>query len=127
MRSPQVLEILALIGIFLVRFGVPLLLSAAVVWWLHRLDTRWSKAAPAVTRVPDDTPATKTADHARIISEPCWVYRACPEERRNQCPAYLNPEVVCWLARLRCDGRLASGCRCCSVFATSHIDAAAAD
>jgi len=126
MPSLQVLEVLALVGIFVVRFGVPLLLSAAVVWWLHRLDARWSKVTPAVTEIPDDAPAEASTGHAQIIGEPCWVYRACPEERRSQCPAYLTPEVACWLARLRCDGRLTSNCRCCSVFATSHVNTTAA-
>ncbi len=128
MQDPQLLSALAVLGIFMVRFGVPLLLSAAVVWWLHRLDVKWAKSAPKFTAIPDGVSTPSDTLHAPIIGEPCWVYRACPDERRNTCPAYLNPQTVCWLARLRCDGRLAGNCRTCSIFATSHaVTHAAAD
>lgn len=127
MVSPQTLETLAVIGIFLVRFGVPLLLSAGIAWWLIHLDQRWRQQAPHlnVELVAAGSPAS--IGHARIIAEPCWVYRACPDNIRDKCPAYTQPEIPCWLARLRNDGCLAKGCRCCSIFATSHIPAAAAD
>lgn len=127
MSGPQTVEILAVIGFTLLRFGVPFLITAGVAWWLYRLDRKWSGTAP-VASSPADTPAARaTAAHNRIIGEPCWVYRACPEKVREQCPAYLHPELPCWLARLRHDGRLAGGCRCCSVFATGHTAAVAGD
>lgn len=127
MFSPQILELLAVISIALVRFGLPLLISAGVAWWLFRLDTKWRSEAPAVY-LPAETPAGSAGSvHSQIIGEPCWVYRACPDKVRDKCPAYLQPNVPCWLARLRADGRLAGGCRCCSVFATSHAPAAAGD
>lgn len=127
MSSPQIVELLALAGIALLRFGVPLLITAGVAWWLYRLDVKWRGAAPVATS-PTDTPAARAiAAHSRIIGEPCWVFRACPESVRDKCPAYLQPELPCWLARLRSDGRLTGGCRCCSIFATGHAAPLAGD
>ncbi len=124
MPSPQFVELLVLIGIALLRFGVPFLITAGVAWWLYRLDVKWRGAAPVIATSPTDTPAARAIDaHSRIIGEPCWVYRACPEQVRDKCPAYLQPELPCWLARLRGDGRLTGGCRCCSIFATGHTAA----
>lgn len=127
MYSPQTLEVLAVIGLFMVRFGVPLLVSAGVAFWLFRLDTRWSREAPKLAPFVTEPASAENSVQGNIISEPCWVFRACPENVREKCPAYLHAETACWLCRLRTDGRLASGCRCCSIFATSHIPAQAAD
>ncbi len=127
MDSPQIVEVLGVIGIFLLRVGVPLLISTGITWWLYRLDQKWRSEAPKVASVPSVAASSTIPLQNRIISEPCWVYRACPEEKRNKCPAYTQPNVACWLARLRNDGRLPGPCRCCSVFATSHIATAAAD
>jgi hypothetical protein len=127
MFGPHILELLAVVGLFLIRFGVPLLISGGVAWWLFRLDAKWRREAPAVY-IPTGAPAGAAGPgHSRIIGEPCWVYRACPEQVRDKCPAYLQPDVPCWLARLRNDGRLTGGCRCCSIFATSHVPVAAGD
>ena len=37
----------------------------------------------------------------------CWDYKQCPEERRSQCPAYLDDEGDnCWLViGTLCEGR----------------------
>ncbi len=125
MDSPQILGLLGVIGIFLLRFGVPLLISAGITWWLYRLDLKWRTEAPKIASVSSAVATTTIPLQNRIIAEPCWVYRACPEETRNKCPAYTQPDVACWLARLRNDGRLPGRCRCCSIFATSHTTAAA--
>ncbi|HXF62356.1 MAG TPA: hypothetical protein VNK95_12110 [Caldilineaceae bacterium] len=119
-------ELLIIAGIFILRLGVPLGATLLVTWLLHRLDARWRRQAlqrqpsPAgaetLIAAGPDTPGS-TSPRAPT---PCWGRRRCPEMRRATCPAYLAPELPCWLARLRADGRLPAGCRTCRLFAAQR-------
>ena len=109
-------EILAVVGIFLLRLGVPLAITLAVGYWLRRLDAKWEAEALGQweeEEVPAGVKALKTTE------QPCWELKGCDEAQRAQCPACQFWDVPCWVARLRATGRLPTECHNCGLFAPS--------
>ncbi len=89
-------DMLAVIGLFLLRLGVPLLLSVGIGYWLVRLDRRRQVAG---------------------MGRPCWERRECPPEQRSRCLAFQHPDIPCWAIVRATEGELRSQCATCSVFA----------
>lgn len=108
-------EIAVVAGFFLLRLGVPVAVTAAIVWWLRRLDARWEAEADAQSRRVLELKAPAPAV-AQTGARPCWEERNCPEGVRDHCPAYFQPAVPCWLARRAADGHLPAGCTDCASF-----------
>lgn len=109
-------ETLIVVGMFLLRLGVPLGITLAVGYWLRRLDARWE--AEALTQLeqeeaPAELKALKTAE------QPCWEQKGCTEAQRAQCPACKAWDIPCWVARLRATGRLPAECHNCAFFSLS--------
>lgn len=93
----------AMVGMFLLRLGVPLLITVAVAYSLHRLDVKWQLAA--------------LERNMRVAAgPPCWELRNCPEEKRARCVAFQRSTVPCWAARRAADGRLPQPCLTCALF-----------
>ena len=109
-------EIAAVAGLFLLRLGVPLAITAAVVWWLRRLDARWQAQAETESRRVLELKAEPVAVAATQPARPCWEERHCAESVREHCPAYFQPAVPCWLARRAADGHLPAACADCARF-----------
>lgn len=109
-------EILWVIGMFLLRLGVPLAITLAVGYALRHLDARWEAEALAhweQEEVPAEIKALKKAER------PCWEEKGCTEAQRAKCPACKGWDVPCWVAHLRATGRLPAGCQNCGRFAPS--------
>jgi hypothetical protein len=109
-------ETLIVVGMFLLRLGVPLGITLAVGHWLRRMDARWEAEALAQWEqeaVPAELKALKRA------AQPCWEQKGCPEAQRAQCPAYKFWGIPCWVARLRATGRLPGECHNCGIFSLS--------
>jgi hypothetical protein len=120
------LEILAIVALFLLRLGVPVALTILVTWWLRRLDAKWQ--AEASSALTPAAPVAGQPQPARVTERrPCWEVRNCPEERRSQCPAFFAPEVACWLARLRAGQRLPDACGDCGLYRSAQRLVAAGD
>lgn len=109
-------EIAAVAGLFLLRLGVPLAITAVVVWWLRRLDARWQAQAEAESRRVLELKAEPVVVAAAQPARPCWEERNCAESVREHCPAYFQPAVPCWLARRAADGHLPAACADCARF-----------
>jgi len=89
-----------LLGVLL-RFGIPILLTGVVVYFLRKLDTRWQK----------DTEATSLVPTIR-----CWILNDCPMERMEKCPVYKQGGKPCWQVFRDADGQLREKCMGCDVF-----------
>jgi hypothetical protein len=127
------MDVLVILGMFLLRLGLPLALVLVVGYWLRRLDARWEAEArrqrPVVTPEPLPTAwptsmpaavwATGPASAVDVFGLPCWQLRGCDPARREQCPAYHQPDVPCWLARSEAEGALPAGCATCLIFAAT--------
>ena len=116
-------EVLAITGMFILRLGVPLILTLAVGYWLRRLDRRWEAEAQERRQAID---ASLTATHLPqipTVAQPCWELRSCPSRARESCPAYTRPAVACWIARYQAEGKLPSVCLGCLIFTTARQEA----
>ena len=112
-------EVLALTSLFILRMGVPLAVMVLITWGLKSLDARWqadaeARQAFAVVSTGRAQPAAFKAPQA--AQTPCWTLRNCSEARQSHCAACKEPGLPCWMARLRADGRLPSGCYGCALF-----------
>ena len=107
------------IGLFLLRFGVPLLIMFAIGYWLRRLDTRWqaeARAKYAARLAQQELAGEPDIEILKVIDPPCWVAKNCPPEKRECCPAYQFKDVPCWMARYRVTHRLPADCLTCPRF-----------
>ncbi len=104
----------AVITGLLLRFGIPIAITALVVWVLRNLDTRWQAEAKKV-RV---RPHSLGADVRQVR---CWESRDCPPEKRNSCPAFAHPEEPCWQIFRDDQGRLMETCLTCEVFREAPV------
>ena len=106
------MDVLLVVGMFLLRIGVPLLLTLALGYALSRLDARWQAEADAARRAeqaarrqpapgllwPRPTMAA-SALSTEIAGAPCWSVKGCGETQRQACPAFRQPSLPCWMAR----------------------------
>lgn len=96
------IEILAIVGGFLVRLGLPIALTILAACLLQKLDARWREES-----------AREAAEFAlRLTAVPCYEVNHCPAETRQACPAPAQPTLPCWEV-LRIDGQLQDKCLHC--------------
>lgn len=110
---------LVIVGLFLVRLGIPLAVIAAVSYWLRRVDARWAAEASAYQRAKawPAPPVTPAILQKPALDPPCWERRGCSPLQQAQCAAGQQPCLPCWLARLRQESQLPSACTTCALFA----------
>ena len=119
------LQAAGVIGMFILRLGVPLAITLAVGYWLRRLDAKWQAEALArkaeAALIEEEKQAEPNIEMFRIIEQPCWVLKNCAEENYLRCPAHKHADLPCWLARLRTEGRLPQPCYQCELFTAGKI------
>jgi hypothetical protein len=103
------MEMLTVVMGFILRLGIPLALTAGVVWWLRKLDLRWQLEADQARRV-------RRKLKPSVFTPLCWETRGCPPERRANCPAYARPDIPCWQMFRDSDRHLREACLECAVF-----------
>lgn len=120
---------LMILGLFLIRLGIPLAVMAAVSYWLRRVDQRWAAEARAYQQAKawEREIAVTPAGSPPPADPPCWVQRGCSLEARTRCAAGQQPCFPCWLARLRRDHQLPASCVGCPLFALPQPVPAAGD
>jgi len=99
----------------LVRFGLPILLTALVIVGLRRLDEVWQTSAgePSLAK-------------ARFLVENsgCWLFKSCTEEQRERCAAYQHQDRPCWMVMRDDHGQMKEACLGCEVFKSAPVPAA---
>lgn len=87
------------------RLGLPLLITALMVWWLRRVDAQWQAEA-------------RTAQRAAAAKSlvPCWVARNCSLEQRATCAAFTRHDIPCWQLFRDERGQLKPQCLQCAIF-----------
>ncbi len=122
--------------LFILRLGVPLLITLAIGYVLGRLDAKWqaeaeaerqaemqAQAAKAQTPLKPSAPAAPYQLPARqplagwaMAGTPCWSLKGCTEATKAACPATRQPSVPCWAARLNAEGQLPQACQSCQLY-----------
>lgn len=122
MKETQAAGVLFLM--FALRCIAPLVLTLGIGYLMNRLVDRWQaeEAAEEEVAVPEPVvgpaPSASPAPSIRLpsITVPCWVLRNCDESARADCPAHKQPNIPCWLARLRTEGSLPDDCPDCPIY-----------
>ena len=92
---------------FFLRIGVPLLLVVGIG---HAIE-RWQQAR-----------AQQVISEKRARGEkPCWEITQCDPVLRLLCPAYLKPEVPCWITWQQRTGEVRSMCLECKAFQAPQV------
>jgi hypothetical protein len=123
--------------LFVLRLGVPILVTVAIAYGLRRLDAKWQAEAEAeaktqakvvVPPAPQPQPARsgngtgitlplrQPMAPVMVAGQPCWAAKGCSESMRATCAAFNQPTVPCWSARTQAEGRLPAGCKDCTLY-----------
>ena len=108
-----------ILGMFVLRLGIPLLITLAVGYWLRRLDAKWQAEALAqqvAQEIQSDAEQQPDFEIYKVIDQPCWELKGCSAAVCEQCPAFQQPDMPCWLVRYRAEGRLPANCYRCKMF-----------
>lgn len=124
-----------IILLFILRLGVPLLITVAIAYGLRRLDAKWQVEAEAEAKaqaraISPQTPQPQPSRGSNgngfplrqpivpimAAGQPCWSVKGCSEAARASCAAFHQPNVPCWAARINAEGRLPAGCKDCSLY-----------
>lgn len=93
----------------LVRFMIPIGVTALLVWFFRKLDQQWQEEA-------------KQASVQAMPKNPgCWKINKCSAEQRAKCLAYANPDKPCWQVYRGSDGLLQDKCLGCDVFKKAPV------
>lgn len=101
-----------------IRFGIPIVVTAVLVWLLRKLDARWQREAQRGARIE---PGPK--ELFPLLR--CWVLNDCPEERKRNCKAYLEAKRPCWQVFRDKSGHMQGTCLECDVLRNAPIPAKA--
>jgi hypothetical protein len=111
-------DVAFVVGLFILRIGVPLAIIFGLGYGLRQLDAKWQAEAMAekATDLARQAGLEPNIELIKIIDPPCWLTNDCPKSNFVQCAAYKNPDTPCWLARYRAEGQLQSRCYLCPRF-----------
>lgn len=131
------LNTLLVVALFILRLGVPLLVTLGIAYALKRLDARWQAEAESEAQARQDTMAANTDVQQRPAEHvvpnvgpmlpqtalardgngvPCWLLKGCTEAVTARCAAWHQPDLPCWMARTRAEGRLPATCKGCDLY-----------
>ena len=102
--------LLAVITGFAIRLAVPILITAAAIYFLKRLDTRWQTEAEEQLLLP------------AVEKVKCWEIKGCTAEMRATCAGYQSNQP-CWQAFREENGHLQERCLGCDVFQQAPVPA----
>lgn len=107
-------SVLAVIGLFVLRLGVPIVLMVLLSWGVSLYVKREeARALEAEKRAALAQAAAAAAPSA------CWEVKGCSEEAKADCPAAKRPDLPCWLAKQLTTGRLSPACEACAMYQRS--------
>jgi hypothetical protein len=122
-------SIWSIVLLFVLRLGVPLLITLGIAYGLKRLDARWQAEARQQRQVEPVTTKSLATNApqgwsrlpqpslaAGAESRPCWVVKGCTEAMRAACAAYNQPSLPCWQARTSAEGRMPAECKGCDFY-----------
>jgi|CXWJ01.1.fsa_nt_gi hypothetical protein len=121
MNEFQATAVLA--ALLALRCVAPFLLLMAIGYGMNRLVAHWEREeqAPTGAQAFISLPMVATRPAKPEAKIPCWVFNNCDEKTRNACPAYANPTLACWVARLRAEGRVPAKCVDCALYTGAPI------
>jgi hypothetical protein len=111
-----------LVALFALRCVLPFILLLAIGYGMNRLVDHWERDEKRQGGKQMAIPlamAARPAERSPQSKIPCWVFNHCEEKTRDACPAYANPSLACWVARLRAEGQLPGKCARCPLYSSA--------
>ncbi|MEA1977459.1 MAG: hypothetical protein U9N80_06125 [Chloroflexota bacterium] len=106
--------ILTLIAGLLLRFGIPIVITALLVYALRRLDQKWQREV----EMPAQADPVRVSLFDKIR---CWATNECSQEIRDTCPAFIESGRPCWQVHRDVSGEMQPKCLECPVFQAAPI------
>jgi len=103
------------IGWFLFRFGIPVGITLLICRLFRRIDSKWQEEGQAYLK--------HARDEGLVPIVRCWILNDCPEEKRENCPAYKEQGIPCWQQFRSLNGELKEQCIGCGVFRGAPVPA----
>lgn len=94
----------------ILRIGLPVAVTALVIFFLSRLDNQWRSEARARLLVP-----------VASSTKPCWEIKKCSQEQIKSCPAAQQTASPCWQFFRTEQGSLKEICLGCEVFRQAPV------
>lgn len=129
---PPFFNSLLIVAIFLLRFGVPLVVMLALGFFLRRLDARWEAEARSQRAAGKGSGTGAATEHASpptavlppsamsALGASCWKIKGSDPKSMLRWPASHAPYVFCWQARRQIEGRIPIECYHCDLYLTIH-------
>lgn len=92
----------AIVGLLILRLGVPVAITVGIGYWFTRLDRRWQAQATGTRK-------------------PCWELKNCSPESRARCVAYQHADIPCWALVRATEGQLRPECTSCPAFVPVQV------
>ena len=106
-------DTLVILGLFVLRLGVPVALTIAICHGLDQLSQK--RAAQLASQKQARLRAV--IQEGRVVRQlQCWEIKRCDETARAQCPAHQRPNLPCWLALQLAGCQLSEECLTCSLY-----------
>jgi hypothetical protein len=106
--------ILSLITGLLLRFGIPIGITALLVYALRRLDQKWQREV--------ELEAQSAFGQVNVFEKiRCWVSKECSQGDRDSCPAFLQNNRPCWQVFRDESGEMRGDCLNCPVFLNTPV------
>jgi len=106
--------VLTLMAGLLLRFGIPVGITALLVYVLRRLDQKWQREVELGAQ--SEIVQVSLFDKIR-----CWATNECSQENHDTCPAYLESGRPCWQVHRDASGAMRDECLECPVFQGAPI------
>ncbi len=117
MLYQDLLDAVVIVLMFVLRIGVPLVVTLAFGYWLEK------KLRPEETIDVKPAPIVRSGKANNIIHLHCWDVKRCDQARRAECAAYKHPDLPCWLA-LQVEGdKVNEECFTCALYKPQSIAA----
>jgi hypothetical protein len=94
----------------LVRFGIPIIITLAVVFILRKLDANWRKEA-------EETPLA-----VNVENQDSWDATNCSPDPVSECPTSTSIQP-CWQIHRQKNGYLREECLTCQIFHQATLPA----
>lgn len=101
------ISLLAIITGLLLRLAIPIAVTAIMIYFLRKLDSRWQSEAQFPVLVE---------------KQKCWEVKNCTPEQIKKCEGGQSP-LPCWQVRRLPNGYLRDECISCEVFRKAPIPA----
>jgi hypothetical protein len=126
-------SVLLIVALFVLRLGIPLLVTLGIAYALSRLDARWQRETEEQADERRSLPSERTrpgwprveipfsaserpAPLTATAGPPCWSLKGCTEALKATCAACHQTDKPCWVARTMAEGQQPAECKGCNIY-----------